>query len=495
LEHSDLLVAVSDDVHGGPGGTSDVIAAAVDQRIPVIKISTSRAAICTLRRPDPDAARQEPLEGETVELQQQLPPGLAVELAHIVEPPAPSYARAHPPSARGPDGRERLEQYLREQFKPMWFAGLFRAFRDVLLYAARGNPVSMAAIFLRALRRYHIEPPAQRTAELSRSAASESSAAGESAEKLRRIHAARFAWADTLAICYADAVRSAYVAIGFLGFCGILVGVSALFVLQGMIHARLAALLVEGAIFLFLGVYFFRPAHAGRWHQRMTEYRALAEALGRQRFFHALGSAERSDRTAGGTWIDWYAKATRRELGFPTTMLSAAYLARMMAEFQRDEVEAQLMYNRAIAERYEAIDRFLSRCVQLGWMITVAAAILGVALLVTLHVVRQQQWIDGVLATRAIEYASSGFAAFMIIMPILVALVHGIRQQLDFLNTAERAAATERDLTDLAMRQRALQDTPGRRAILQYIRAANDAMTDERPAWARDRGRRAPELP
>ena len=503
LEHSDVLIAVSDDVDGGPGGTVDVIRIAVKDGIPVIKISTKSPKVCLMRAADLDVADQNPKEDEEFEPRKQLPEKLVKALRLIMEPPASPHH-----SHEGRSGRTRLEQYLTETFEPFRFGRIFKAFRDAMIAWPRRSHKRRcwlaAKAFFKSLWGYDIETPQERIASLWTAEDSKAPFAADSGNSaFARIHLPRYAWADTLAVRYADATRSSYIAIAFLGAVAVLIGLLALFFLDELqsLFAKVVVLVLEAGILWLAGKIFFRPAHHDRWHERMVEYRALAELLRHQRFVYALGGADRLERTADRTWrepdawVGWYVRATMRELGFPKAVSSADYRRRAMEMFQRDELDGQRAYNNTLADRFSTIDERLSYLVQLLWRLTIYLALAGAAALLILHAVEHYKWCGHEHVHDVLHVLKPLLTTLMAFIPAVIAAIHGIRFQMEFDNTARRAAVTERELSQLADKMGTLGVAPGRRYSLFYVRAANEAMSADLAGWSNVYRGKAPEPP
>lgn len=500
LDHSDVLIAVSDDKDGGTGGTVDVMRIAMREQVPVIKIATVSGEAHLMQAPDPDAVDQTPTESDAIAPDRPLPAALERALKLSLEPPsAPSHEPHHGPRS----GRKQLEQYLEEDFQPAWFGRLFRAFRDALTVPQPGAWPAGLSAFVNALCSYRLETPAEKVAALSASSALSSSVPRDGSGKFARVHITRQAWADALSIRYADATRSSYVAIAFLGAMAVLVGLLALFP-QGETAAvltKITALIIEGAILIIVGIFFFGPAHHGRWHERVVEYRALAELLRHQRFVYTLGASDRLERTADRTWrepdawVGWYVRATMRELGFPGVVLSADYRRRIMELFRREEVEAQRAYNNAVAARFTTIDERLGRLVEWAWRATIYLAIGGALLLGALFLFEHNHWPGHAGAEELLHIAKPALTLLMAFIPACVAAIHGIRFQMEFRNTAERAATTERELGQIAQKLEGMGPAPGRRYSLFYVRAANAAMSADLAGWSNVYRGKSPEPP
>jgi hypothetical protein len=277
-----------------------------------------------------------------------------------------------------------------------------------------------------------------------------------------------------------------------------LVGLLALFPQNetASVFAKIAALIVEGGILIAVGLFFFGPAHRGNWHERMVEYRALAELLRQQRFIYALGGADRLERTADRTWrepdawVGWYVRATMRQLGFPSVALTSDYRRRMMELFRHEEVEGQQEYNKTVATRYTTIDQRLGTLVESAWISTIYLAGGGALLIAALFMLEHNHW-----AGELLHVAKPLLTLLMAFIPACIAAIHGIRFQMEFRNTAERAARTEHELAQIAKDLETMGPAPGRRYSLFYVRAANDAMSSDLAGWSNVHWGKAPEPP
>lgn len=509
LEHTDVLVAVSDDVDGGSGGTVNVIRIAVSEGISVIKISTLKSEIYVMRAPDPDVPDQSPKEDE--ELTQNsdfptrtnLPKRLLVSLGRQFEPPASRPSNFGHGHAGAVTGRARLNNYFDEVFRPVWYGRFFRAFRDALApRPTHGRRCISASAFFQSLRKYRIQAPTTTLSSPWFDSANDGlfvAHCGNNA--FRQIHAARYAWADALAVQYADATRSSYVLAGLLGASAVLVGLSALFFPENIaLPAKIIVLTIEGGLLAYIAARFFRPAHQKRWVERMIEYRTVAELLRHQRFMYAFGGVDRLERNIDrnwrepDAWIGWYVRATLRELGFPSVALCDSYRRSSLEAFQKQELAEQILYNRAVAERFGSIDECLSKIVE-SERLMIGAAFSGAATLLILYLIKLNHWCGYEIAVLALEILKPGITVLMAFAPLLIATIQVLRFQMKFADVAERAAMTERDLVQLNERvtlSLAGDRTPNRQVCMAFVRTANDAMSDDLAGWSNvSRGKRA----
>ena len=203
-----------------------------------------------------------------------------------------------------------------------------------------------------------------------------------------------------------------------------------------------------------------------------------------------------------GCRVGWYVRATLHELlGMASARLSAEHRRSVLAAFREAELEggdAQINYNRGLAARFETIDRRLNKLIQIAFWITLFAALLGFVLLVSLAPFKWFHWPGHERAYHALHAIKPYFTVIMAFVPALIAAVHGVRFQMEFRSTAERTAATGRELTELAKRMAdALSKSPlpGRKFCVSYVRSANDAMSADLAGWSNVYRGKAPEPP
>jgi len=315
LEHTDVLVAVSNDKYGGAGGTVDVLGAALRMKIPVIKISTLKPSVYSLLSAEPDAANPTPIEAEQIN-GAELPQNLAELIGRTLEPPpqnVPQNALHHHGHDAPRPVRERLNTFFNEEFKSRFFDRVFKAFREA--FSARPGPheylimkfFSGTAAFVSIFWSYRKK--LRSADEVARDMWPDTlnRFTADNGAKVKTVLAARHGWADAMAVSYADATRSAHIMLAGLAASAVLMALMP-FVLWD--HPDEAALRIKVLFLLLeLGVLaaawaLFQPARKGRWHERFVEYRAVAELLRHERFIYALGAADRPGRAADRTWSE-----------------------------------------------------------------------------------------------------------------------------------------------------------------------------------------------
>lgn len=479
VQHSDIIIAILDEAQEGkPGGSADVARLAGQERVPVIRISTAGKPVSLLRAAEPDDPDQRPAaDGDAVKLDDR--EALTQLVAAILSPPRPG-SQPNPHAAHGPrSGRQRLDDFLDEAGKPASFAWVFKKSRAVLLrwlgVAETPEPPPEDPV------------PAPYTSEL----------------RFREILMRRFASADAQAIRYADNTRSSYIAIGTYGALAVLLGLMAVLFMGKMAGLAKTILLgAEGFLLWRLAVQFYRPAHGGSWHERMVEYRVLAELLRHQRFIYAFGAASRAERAGDRSWrgpdawLGWYVQATTRELGFPTARLCATYRRAALEVFRSRGIAAQIRYNERERNRNTAIDDALGRFIERAWAAATYTALFGAAVVLVLWIAEvwspfhheAEFWLDHVV--------KPVLTIFLAFVPALIAAVHGIRFQMEFASAAKRAEATVKELSavDEKLDKLLQSGDPGRKSSEAIVRDANDAMVADLSGWSTVYKHKAAEL-
>lgn len=503
LRHSDVLVAISDDVYAGSGGTVDVIRVAVSNSLPVIKVSLAKPGIFIMRAAELDAPDQTPLEDEELQPGRDLPDGLRRLLNRMLVPPSQTLAPRAFGDAKEPSGagQTSLGTFFNEEFKSAYFDRVFRATRDALSaeveYEYEHRCSKAAAVFRRSWRGYRIDSPEQAAAKFRHPV---EGCTGQAPDPFR-ILAVRYSWADALAVRYADGIRSSYVIVAFLGAIATLAGLVVLLLPEHIeTQAKIIALVVEGLILAVAALFFVRPIH-GRWRERMIEYRIAAELLRHQRFPYALGAADRLERgrddswEEADAWIGWYVRATIRELGFPTTVLSVSYRRKTLEQFQAQELDGQVGYNDTLTKRFGTIDRRLNKSILAAERFSLGIAVIGAIALTALYFVISAHGRYHESAELIVHTLKPFLTIILPAMAIVVAAIHRIRLEMEFQDTSERAAATGRRLSRVSRELKAaLTAQPGRRQCLSLIRVTNNVMSDDLAGWSRIYGDRTSEL-
>lgn len=264
--------------------------------------------------------------------------------------------------------------------------------------------------------------------------------AANSASHARVIESLRpfYAWADNLAVAYANIYRSAFV-LGY-AFAGLAVGTALFPLALGWdvfeVHLSDTILVVFELLLIAAILFIVARGRRRKWHERWVDYRLTAELLRHLRLGASLGSARPFPQVPAqygsygdpaATWMTWYVRGFERDLGLPSARLDVAHLRASTADLATI-VNGQLAYHRSNAGRSSRIEHRL-HAFGLGLLYaTLAACVLrlffGLGVLET-----DQRWFLGLLVFLA------GF------LPALGATVAGISNQGEFRRVGKRSSA------------------------------------------------------
>jgi hypothetical protein len=238
-----------------------------------------------------------------------------------------------------------------------------------------------------------------------------------------------FVWADGLADHVAQSYRSGLVFNYVAAAASVLVALLGIVLPQARIALELCELVLIGLLILNTSVGARR-----QWHRRWLNYRYLAEQLRPLRSLKLMGAATPPRQIAAtvgpaGRWTDWYARAIWRQMGPPPTLGSPQVLSELVAHIAGEELDSQVRYNAANAERMHRADHRLHL---LGTALFVITVGVGVASLV------------GLLLGGEGVYRASVFSILVSAgLPTVGAALFGIRGQGDFVGAAGRSSETE----------------------------------------------------
>jgi hypothetical protein len=208
-----------------------------------------------------------------------------------------------------------------------------------------------------------------------------------------------YAWADGLAVYYANGYRSASVLSYGLGLLATMLAVaidSSPWIDGHLLLVRLLRIGAFLSVFLILVIWY--AAHRRHWHDRWIDYRLLAELLRQMRFLTLLGrppafSTPPSDRTGAtsrDSWPSWYLRAIARQSGLLDARLSPTTLEATRVLIKESLVATEARYHANNARRLGRMDDRLRGAGSVFFVVALLA--LGVL------VVRESSWITGVAA-------------------------------------------------------------------------------------------------
>jgi hypothetical protein len=170
----------------------------------------------------------------------------------------------------------------------------------------------------------------------------------------------RFAEADQLAVEYAAHYRSAFVRSYLLSASAVLIALLGL-VLSDVLSPELKALLVFGELAVLLSIYVLvRDGQKQHYHAKLVEYRALAEGLRHQAWLATFGEfALPMTQEARQSWVNWYLRATSREIGPPEGTLNASFQSSLIEAILKFEINPQIAYHKSNSDKMHAVNHGL----------------------------------------------------------------------------------------------------------------------------------------
>lgn len=347
LNQCDVLIAVWDGGEAqGRGGTGQIVAEAIGRDIPVIWIAPEPPyRTCIIGRDSIGGRVEAPLD--------ELAPRLMALLL--------------PPPAAASEGEERPDlrhTYFSER-QPRWAlqGWVWRFFRDLIADGKFNAP------------RFRVPDFEQTTAK--EWASEWQVVPGLDPGVVRQIDAhvrPHYAWADNLAIYYANMFRSSFIVNYLLGVLSVLLVIIAYAAGWTEDTQSIDFLKNAGTLAIIFFVLFNTwSVIRRRWRERSIDYRLLAEMLRQLRFLAPLGRipplsrppAHQIDGDPRSTWMGWHVRSVAREMRLPNTRFDDTYLENCRT-FLHDglivgsgSVYGQVEYHAGNADRLDRLDRHL----------------------------------------------------------------------------------------------------------------------------------------
>lgn len=234
-----------------------------------------------------------------------------------------------------------------------------------------------------------------------------------------------FAWADGLAVHYAQVYRSGMV-FNFVGAAlAVLLSLTAFLLPQKKLPllefelALIAALIINTTM-----------GTRQQWHRRWLDYRFLAEQLRPLKSLKLAAAAAPPfrKRVAERRWTDWYALSLWRSTPMVPSMAGRGAAQALGEHVAAHEIDDQVAYYAAVAHRMHLLDHRLH---QVGSVLLVLTIITGSTMLF------------GLLASvPTIKAIVPVLAVLSAALPTIGAAVFGIRNAGDFAGVAGRSADT-----------------------------------------------------
>lgn len=179
-----------------------------------------------------------------------------------------------------------------------------------------------------------------------------------------RALAPAYAWANFLAIRYAQLFRSGHVTNYALSALAVILALFGLIVPEAKFYLVIAELATIGLLF-----YNTTAGTGGEWHRRWLQYRHLAESLRPLIYLKRTGLIStpfRSDfvhgrqhREAGADWTRWYAAAIWREMDSPSGTITEVEIRQLAEDVLHEQVDPQAQYHQVNAARMHKLDHRL----------------------------------------------------------------------------------------------------------------------------------------
>ena len=462
LAHVDLLVAVWDGASAaGVGGTAQITAEAVETGIPVVWIRPDGTA-CLVT----ESSHLNAFECGTPIRKPGTPCSEA--LAEVVR------ARLAPPEG-GSKARIRLERFqtAATPTSSTW------CIYDFLRYLALGRKLQLRV-------NYRPDPDTEAAWTRFRCRANDFGGA-EFARALAEGLEARWRHADALALHCSHAYRSTYVANFGLAALAVATGLLSVFWWSHSDSVLIKACFVTAEVGL-IGIILWLTRHGGEsvsdWHARWLESRAVAELLRSARIPALIGDTAAHPREPGrddapDAWVEWYVRATLREVGPPACVLDANTLRTAIDAALEDEIDGQLSYNRGAVHATHTLDHWLHIW---GERLFIATFFVGIAYIVV-----------ALLAAVGAIYLAGGWKEIVKAMttfvgggfPALGAALFGIRATGDFLVAGEQARGTIVELESLKARLISLKADPSQEQTSLLLMMLTRALATDMRDWAK----------
>lgn len=427
VDHCDLLLAVWDlGPADGAGGTSNQVAYALREEVPVVVVDPAH--------PDApwvlDPARPDQGTGTGLST-------LASAVRRLLLPP---------------DAPDLREQYFAERHRRGYLGKTFRAVVEANQRGALpviGWPRSFLRLLRELFRADFPEPyPEAARAEWLRRWSEPVTISAATQARMVEGFAPHFGWADRLATYYANRYRSAFATVFSLSWVTVLLALTSTY-LHGPAALSLVLAGIEVTLLLTIWLVVSR-GRAGQHHRRWLDYRALAERLRHLTFLWPIGRtgylARHSRLVWEGDprhdWGAWLVRAIVREAGMPTGTLDAATLESCRHFLWHHELGAQAAYHTRTAGQLHAVEHRMHPQVELAFAGALLAAVIHLLPLLPWGLVGVGEWHYPAAVMVVLTFAA-------IVLPAFGAARHGFLGQGDMLGSAMRSVALAHRLRDL----------------------------------------------
>ena len=218
-------------------------------------------------------------------------------------------------------------------------------------------------------------------------------------------------------------------------------------------YARVAVWFELVLIMVVIGLTYF--GRRWRWHERLIDYRTLAERLRLASFLAVLGGGGQQVSMAGHlakygnpatTWMHWHYRAIERAAGLPSAVFDEDCLRICKALWSASLVEDQRNYHLANQCRFHQLDHALHRTANWMFIATLVVCVAHLALIYSVDFYERNHlpspvpnWLPGYLILAAA------------VLPARGAALAAIRTQGEFPRIVRRSAAMRERLTELKL--------------------------------------------
>lgn len=465
LSQADLVLALWDGGESrGRGGTTELLDAAVRQRIPIIHIDAKGESPARILGGGSDEF------GVAADAVEDLVPidlekGLPKLIDDLVRPPS-----AAPEAPEKSDHRGWIERCAAAlASEQVALVGYFEdRFRKLNLRSEFPIILAMSGGRERRWSDYRPTPPpqlAQGYAGLSPPSSSKASAS--------KVMADAYGWADAIGIRFAQVFRSAVVANFGLAAATVILAVFSL------VFSPERKIFFVGAECILIGLIIANTVLGLRqgWHRRWFEAREVAERLRSALPLWALGVRSSNFFGQEPTWTGWYTRAVVRSQGLRDARQNPDWLAEAYSTLQK-VLQDQCGYHAKNAEQMGRLERWLE-----AWGLRLFVVTFVLALVFFVYLL-------GHSPPHSMMVLVSAFSAGL---PALASAIYAIRVIGDFGGIARRSERTHAALK--LLQKVAARDAEDLRSLRMHARAASEVMLGDVASWRLATESRALDIP
>jgi len=264
---------------------------------------------------------------------------------------------------------------------------------------------------------------------------------------------AQFLRADHLAIQYANAHRSSFIIIYWLGAFALINAAIAI------AFSTIGWLALTSAILEFLALvsiyWVYRNDHKKKYHIKWLEYRSLAEMLRMTPLLNSLGmtlSAEGFERhrrdnepdiieshSTGRTWLIIYTESLMRSINFDHVIINQEHLLSAKQYLKNKLIRGQISYHQKNAKKMHVVGCNLG---SISYLLFVLAFIFVSGKLMTKFIAALHLGIDYQL----LSHIGHGLGVLAAICPMLGSAAFAIRNHAEFDISSQRSLAMQKQL-------------------------------------------------